>query len=334
MRILEIVRARDEEFDDIVELFRAHDFALKERAWFDWKHLRNPFGVPHLYKLIADGELAGTVGLLAQPFRLDGRALTAVQAVDGLMGRAIRGKGLFNDVMAFVVDTAPDGIDGPRFGTGFASLPGSMKALENAGWQRLARFRVRKALLSTSSLRSLPGGAVLSRLLAPFWSLARSLLFAGADRDLEVVEVTRFEVDLDRFQPAGRVCGGRSATFLNWRVFDNPRDEMRAFVLRRGGETVGYVVCKVQRKSWEVVEFRSALPGRGAAVAFLKHLHAHGLTESVDFWLLDGFLQRDRLPRGLLDRGASGAMFVHGLAAAGLPDDPGAWAASYLDSDW
>jgi len=331
---LEIVRASREEFDDIVALFRAHDFALKERAWFDWKHLRNPFGVPHLYKILEDGELAGTVGLLAQPFRHDGRALTAVQAVDGLMGPAIRGKGLFNDVMAFVVDTAPDGVDGPRFGTGFASLPGSMKALENAGWERLAGFRVRKALLSTGSLDSLPGGAVLSRLLAPFWNLVRSLLFAGAARDLAVEEITRFTEDMDRFQPEGRVCGERSATFLNWRVFDNPRDAMRAFVLRRGDETVGYAVCKPQRKSWEVVEFRTSLPGRGAAVAFLKHLHEARLTESVEFWLLDGFLQEDRLPRGLLDRGASGAMFVHGLSAAGLPADPGAWAASYLDSDW
>jgi len=331
---LEIVRAHADEFDAIVDLFRAYDFALKERAWFDWKHLENPFGEPHLYKLIENGELDGTVGLLAQPFHYGERELTAVQAVDGLMGRSIRGKGLFNDVMAFAVDTPPDGVAGPRFGTGFASLPGSVKALENAGWLKLARFRVRKALLSARALRNLSGGALLSRLLAPFWGLVRAQYFAGATTDLAVIEVTRFDEDLDRFQPAERVVGGRSTAFMNWRVFDNPRDEMRAFTFRLDDRLVGYAICKVHPKTWEVVEFRTDLPGRGVAAAFLKHLHAHRLADSVDFWLLDGFLQEDRLPRGLLERGTTGAMFVHGLEAAGLPADPGAWATSYLDSDW
>ncbi|MBU0740892.1 hypothetical protein KKG45_08925 [bacterium] len=331
---MEIVRAHADEFDAIVDLFRAYDFALKERAWFDWKHLQNPFGAPHLFKLVQDGELAGTVGLLAQPFRHDGRELTAVQAVDGLMGRAIRGKGLFNDVMFFVMGTVPDGVAGPRFGTGFASLPGSMKALENAGWRRLANFRVRKALLSARALRRLPGGALLWRLLVPVWGLMRARLFAGAASDLAVVEVSRFDEDLDRFQPAGRVAGGRSAAFLNWRVLDNPRDQMRAFTFRLDGRLVGYAICKVRPATWEVVEFRTELPGRGAAAAFLKHLHARRLVDSVDFWLLDGFLQEDHLPRGLLERGTAGAMFVHGIEWAGLPADPRAWAASYLDSDW
>lgn len=331
---MEIVRARNDEFDDIVDLFHAYDFALKERAWFDWKHLRNPFGEPHLYKLIQDGELAGTVGLMAQPFRHGDRRLTAVQAVDGLMGRAVRGKGLFNDVMAFVVDTAPDGVDGPRFGTGFASLPGSQKALENAGWLRLAGFRVFKALLSARALRRMPGGALLSTLLRPVWGLVRARLFAGATPGLAVEEITRFDEDLDRFQPPGRVAGGRSAAFMNWRVFDNPRDEMRAFAFRLDGRLAGYAVCKVNPAGWDVLEFRTDREGRGAAAAFLAHLHARHGVETVDFWLLDGFLQADRLPRGLLERGAKGAMFVHGLEAAGLPADPGAWAAGYLDSDW
>jgi len=317
-----------------VDLFREYDFALKERTWFDWKHLHNSFGAPHLYKLIHEGELAGTVGLLAQPFRDGDHDLTAVQAVDGLMGRAIRGKGLFNDVMTFIIDTAPDGVSGPRFGTGFAAVAGSKKALTNAGWLQLANFHVFKAVLSTRALRRKTGGAILSRLLAPLWGLVRARYFAGAARDLEIVPVDRFAEDLDRFQPDDRIHGGRSAAFMNWRVVDNPRDDMRAFLFRRDGRTIGYAVCKVLPHSWEVVEFRTGEPGRAVAAAFLRHLYRRGLTDSVDFWLLDGFLQKDKLPAGLLERRAGGAMFVNGLEAAGLPADPDHWAASYLDSDW
>lgn len=330
---MQIVRAAPDRFDALVALFREYGFALRERRWFDWKHLENPFGEPHLYELREDGALVGTVGLLPQPFRDGERPLTAVQAVDGLMGREIRGRGLFNDVMAFVVETPVDGVDGVRFHTGFASLPGSMRALLNAGWIRLAGFRVFKALLTSRPLRERPFGSLLAALLAPFWGLHRRRLTAGAGR-VAVRPVVRFAEDMDRFQPAGRVCGDRSARFLNWRVIDNPRDDLRAFTFHDGDATLGYAVCKVLPETWEVLELRCAGSGRECAAALLRHLHDAERAPAADFWLLDGFLQQDRLPRGLVDRGTSGAMFVHGLAAAGLPDDPARWAGSYLDSDW
>jgi hypothetical protein len=330
---MEIVRARPEETDVLVALFKEYRFALSERRWFDWKHAENPFGEPHVFKLIEDGELAGTVGLLPQPFHYRGRRLTALQAVDGLMGRSIRGKGLFNDVMAFVLGEAPAGVEPPVFRTGFASLIGSMKALENAGWTPLARFNVRKAVLRASALR----GGFLKNLaagaLAPFWGLYRRRLTRGGE-DVSVRIVQRFEADMDRFQPADRVRGDRSAAFLNWRVIDNPRDALRAFTFHRGDEILGYAVCKVLGAVWEVVELRCLPADVGCAAALLRHLHAVEGAAAADFWLLDGNLMEERLPPGLLDRGRSGAMFVHGHLDAGLPDDPAGWAGSYLDSDW
>jgi hypothetical protein len=229
---MEIVRARPEETDLLIALFRDYDFALRERRWFDWKHAENPFGTPHVYKLIQDGELAGTVGLLPQPFRYAGRRLT-------------RG--------------------------------------------------------------------------------------AGA---LQVRRVDRFTEDMDRFQPADRVHGERSAVFLNWCVIDNPRDDLRAFTFHTGDETLGYAVCKVLGDTWEVLELRSLPADPRCAAALLSHLYRVEGAAAADFWLLDGHLQPERLPQGLLDRGRSGAMFVQGHRAAGLPADPTGWAGSFLDSDW
>ena len=249
------------------------------------------------------------------------------------MGREIRGKGLFNEVMAFVVTAVPDGVAGPLFHTGFASLPGSMRALTNAGWTRLAGFRVRKALLTPRPLRERPLGRLLAPLLGLVWGAYRAWQTAGAG-NVVVRPVVRFTEDMDRFQPADRIHGDRSARFLNWRVIDNPRDDLRAFTFHGGDATLGYAVCKVLPETWEVVELRCTGSGHACAAALLRHLHAVEHAPAADFWLLEGFLQEDRLPRGLLDRGMSGAMFVHGVEAVGLTADPGRWAGSYLDSDW
>jgi hypothetical protein len=332
---MEILRARPDEYDAIVDLFRRYDFALKERRWFDWKHLENPFGEELVFRLVEDGALVGTVALMAQPFRHGDRRLTAIQAVDGLMGEEIRGKRLFNDVMAFVLGTRPDGVAGDTFHLGFASKPGSMRALENAGWRKLAHFHLKTCLLTPARLRALPGGRLLAALVSPLWGLVRSLLFAGATDAIAVEETDRFPADMNHLVPEDRVAGDRSAALLNWRVCANPRDRMRVFLLREAGEITGYAVCKVVPGSWEVVEFRTARRDRRAFGAFLRHLHRARLCDTVGVWLLDGNLMADVLPgAGTVTRRIGGAMFVHGIEAAGLPVDPAGWAGGYLDSDW
>jgi hypothetical protein len=146
--------------------------------------------------------------------------------------------------------------------------------------------------------------------------------------------VERFQEDMNSFQPEDRVHGDRSAAFLNWRVIDNPRDAMKAFSFHRGATLLGYAVCKRQAATWEIVELRVNEPSRACAAALLRHLCQVEHADAADFWLLDGFMQEGRLPRFLLDRGTSGAMFVYGTEAAGLPGDAEKWAGSYLDSDW
>ncbi len=332
---MEIIRARPDEYDAIIALFREYDFALKERRWFDWKHLENPFGQELVFKLVEDDQLVGTVALMAQPFRHGGRKLTCVQAVDALMGHAIRGKGLFNDVMAFVIGTRPDGAMDNCFYLGYPVLPGSKKAFENAGWRKLADFYLRTYLLTPHKLRKLKAGAILVSILTPFWGLIRKALFAGADDAITVKRVERFPTDMNCFNPEGRVCGDRSARFLNWRVCDNPRDDMRVFLLWEKSEIAGYAIVKVVPDSWEVVEFRCARPERRYAATFLRHLYRERLCDTVDVWLLYGNLMEDIMPTlGAITRPSGGTMFAFKLEEAGLPSNPTQWAGSYLDSDW
>jgi hypothetical protein len=286
-----------------------------------------------VYMLLENGHLDGTVALLVQSFHDGDRLVMAVQAVDGLMGHSLRGRGLFTEVMTLVTTCSPDGVEGPRFGLGVASLPGSMKALSNAGWHRLADFRVRKALMSSRGLRSLPWGTLLAAVLGPFWWFVRALVCWPAGR-LSVRRISRFTEGLNAFQPRDRIHGDRSSAFLNWRVIDNPRDDLRAFAIYDGDQMLGYAVCKVLPSVWEVLELRSRRRNPACAAALLRYLHRVEGAPAVDFWLCEGFLQEEYLPRGLFDRGCSGAIFVYGLDAAGLPSDPSRWACSYLDSDW
>jgi len=332
---MEIIPARPDEYDDLVALFLEYNFALRKRRWFDWKHLENPFGEELVFKLIEADELAGTVSLMAQPFRWANKPLIALQAVDALMGRRIRGKGLFNKVMAFVVGTQPAGVESDYFHLGYPSLPGSQKAFENAGWLRLANFYLKTCLLTPRKLRKLKFGPLIVPLLTPIWGLVRFWYFAGADDAITVQQVDRFPVSMNHLLPADRVCGDRSAEFLNWRVCDNPRDDMRVFFLKDGTEITGYAVVKVVTGSWEVVEFRCVRPNRRYFATFLRHLHRERLCDTVDIWLLEGNLQEDVLPSvGTFTRQAGGAMFIFMPEGIDLPVNPDQWAGSFLDSDW
>ncbi|MDH3628267.1 MAG: hypothetical protein OES25_11530 [Acidobacteriota bacterium] len=322
-----------EEYSQIVELFKEYGFALQEESWFEWKHLKNPVGQSVVYKIMSDEKLNGTVAVISQMYRQGGRKFMAMQAVDGLMGRNLRGKGLFSDVMAFVAGLCSQGDDEPCFRIGFASVPGSMKALANAKWNKLFRFRIKKAVLDASALTPLPGGTFFSVLLKPIWPIYRAWLCRGHG-DIDIRKIDRFTEDMNRFQPRERVTGDRGVEFMNWRVIDNPRDKLQAFKFDHQNELVGYVICKELPECLEILEFRTSLSGRKVIASFLKYLVDKKLTRVVDFWLAEGFEQFDKLPTGMMDRGFNGAMFINGHRELGLSDDNTQWAGSYLDSDW
>ncbi len=330
---MQIQRASPEDFPQIVDLFRKYDFALVDRKWFDWKHLGNPAGSSMVFMLLSDDSLDGTFAIIPQSFRWGSKSYLGMQAVDGLMGSSLRGKRLFTRVMRYVIECQFPENCLPVFRIGYASLPASMRALENSGWKRVARFKVMKAVVRSSAFKRLPGGGIVSLLLKPIVGLHRVLLFRG-HAGTEVVPIAQFREDLNHFQPEDRVCGDRSSRFLNWRVTNNPRDGLRAYCFKQGQNTVGYLVCKYVDRTCEVLEFRSNQQGPHMIAAFLRHIYENNLADVVDVWLVEGFEQYNKLPRPLISRGFNGAMFISGHDEVGVPDDNRCWAASYLDSDW
>ncbi len=332
---MEILPADPSEFDEIVALFKRYGFALQERAWWDWKYFDNPHGRSRPFKIVQDGRIVGAVAVMPQAFTWRGRSLTGIQTVDGLMGKEIRGKHLFNTVMAFLLENRPPGVEEDYFYLSFPSLASSIRAHENAGWHRLADGRVYTFFLSPESLRRARRIAWLRPLLAPFWGLYRSLIFSGRSAETRIEPIERFTEDLIPPLDDNKVHGLRTPEMLNWRVLDNPRDDMRAFALYHRGGFAGCFICKLLGRNLEIVDCLFVDPRPEFLASFLHYLHGLDVADSVDLLVFTNNPSQGLLPRtGFVKRRFSGVMFVHDLGPAFLPDENGMWAVSYLDSDW
>lgn len=332
---MQIVPSLPSDVDQLVAMFAEYNFALQKRSWWEWKYNCNPHGRAKSFKILVDGAIVGAVAVMPQLFDFNNKKFVGIQAVDGLMGREIRGKHLFNDVMAFLLQSRPDGVDSDFFYLSFPSLQSSIRAHENAGWKRLADGLLFKFPLRVASLEHVKGLYRFRALLAPFFSVYRRILAGRAPSGYRAQEITRFESHMVPDLPADKVRGIRSAELLNWRVFENSRDQMRAFTIDDGQHTVGYFVCKQQQETLEIVEARFVDPNPKHLLTMLRHVIQQDLAASVDLMMFDNHRNAALLPRsGFLRRRFTGTVFVTDSQSTGLPADHRQWEISYLDSDW
>ena len=319
----------------IAELYRKHGFALQEQEWLEWKYRDNPYGGTRHYKILQDQTIVGAVALLPRAYYHRGQRVMGMQAVDGLMGKEIRGRGLFNEVMEFVWKQEPLDSGIPCFYLGFASLTASVRALTFAGWRHLASFRLWTHVIDPSYLNRSAILGWLPPLLRPLWHLMRIFFLSPAGRRVEVQPVERFTRELTEMFPASCVHGDRSAAFMNWRVTDNPKDRMYSFALCENGKQVGYVVAKETGRVWEIMDLRFVAPHARYLAAFLDYVARKSLAASVDLCAFPGSPYRRLLPwLGFLRRGTRGSLFIHGAEKIGLPTDPASWEINVIDSDW
>jgi hypothetical protein len=332
---MEIIPSLPSDEDNLVAMFAEYGFALQKKSWWDWKYRNNPHGQAKSFKMMQDGKMVGAVAVMPQLFTFEEKEVVGIQTVDGLMGREIRGKHLFNDVMAFLLENRPDGIDGDSFYLSFPSLASSVRAHENAGWVRLADGLVFKFPLKVESLERSPRLYRFRKLLSPAFSLFRRLLVSQASSRFKIAEITCFEASMIPDLKTNLVRGVRSPEMLNWRVFENCRDSMRAFTINEDEKVLGYFVCKQEKGNMEIVEARISNPSPKHLLAMLRYIIQEDLASSVDLLMFGIQDNMALLPRfGFLRLRFSGAVFVSDVRLASLPADPRKWEISYLDSDW
>ena len=332
---MEILEATPEEFDAIVALFKKYRFALQSRDWYNWKYFRNPMGAARPFKITVGGKIVGAVAVMPQRFTYRGRQITGVQTVDGLLGMEIRGKGNFNHLMHFLTVQKPPEVHEECFYLSFPSLAASVKAHQNAGWQRIANFSMLSCLLTPAPLFKKKQLPTLRKALEIPWSIFRRLLFGQAQNSVTIKSAVGLSTDFNELIDASKVSGVRTSDFMKWRVEDNPRDQIRTLLILDQDNFVGYAVCKSAGSAVEVTEIRLNEPKKIYINTLLKHIYTQSWGTSVDFWHFGKSAINRALPKiGFFQRNFTGALFVSNVAPLGLPTASTEWDITYLDSDW
>lgn len=333
---MDIQLADTNDIDEIVSFYHSYNFALITRDWLQWKYFDNPVGTAMMFKIMQKTSLVGAVSIIPQLFYYSSQPIIGLQTVDGLLGKEIRGKGFFNDLMEFLSTQLPKGISEKFFYLSFPSLAVSVKAHTNAGWRHLSNFQLKTAILNPEAFFQKRGFGKIGKGLVTPWKLLKKKVMSSKQHILHVQEVKDCFSKMNAFASEDKVCGDRSDRFMRWRVLKNPRDQMRVLAFSDDNRFTGYAACKFSGGVAEIMDIKSE-PGMFKIMVrnLLRYIDTRHLADSVDFWTMDKMTARLLTPAlGFWRRSASGALFVSHHQACGLPDDPNKWAISYLDSDW
>jgi hypothetical protein len=332
---MDIKQATVDDSQEIVRLFKHYEFALQSRDWFEWKYNANPAGKALRFKVLSEEKIVGAVAIIPQRFNWRGREIIGLQTVDGLLGKEARGKGNFSQVMQFLTTQQPVGVSDQSFYLSFPSLPASIKAHENSGWDRLASFSLSICMLTPRLPMEKASVPVMRRILELPWAAYRNWIMGPKNGTVQVRNWNGDDTQFNAFAPVERICGDRSSAFMKWRVKYNPRDDIQLLMIYERELLEGYAVTKIIGCTTKVLELRLRRPRRRHIQALVRYIYEHHHSDAVAFWSL-GRSRVDSLIRGMgfVRRHRAGHCFVQHLQRVRLPSDPDQWDLTYLDSDW
>ncbi|SDZ12333.1 GNAT family N-acetyltransferase [Tessaracoccus flavus] len=175
---LEVRRATPDDDGEVIPLLQA---ALKKdedphyRAFLEWKHRQNPFGVSPAWVALHEGRIVGYRTLLRWRFINDeGKKVTAVRAVDTATHPDFQGLGIFRLLtVRGVAELTMEG-DGIVFNTpNDQSRPGYLKM----GWSEVKRLPIGVLPSGTKAMVRM----VSSRVPAALWSEDTTVGIAGSE---------------------------------------------------------------------------------------------------------------------------------------------------------
>ena len=96
---IDIRHYRDEDEPEVLELLNVSlgggPAGRRPPEFFEWKHLRNPFGRSYAIVAEREGQMIGFRTFMRWRFLLDGAPVTAVRAVDTATHPDAQGQGVF-----------------------------------------------------------------------------------------------------------------------------------------------------------------------------------------------------------------------------------------------
>jgi len=253
---------RLQSIDELIALYKI-TYPEKEYTKFDWLYFDNPRGEAEMYGLRNenDGKLIGAYVFIPMLIDIRGRKAIIGQAIDGMVLKEYRGKGVFNTLVTGTYQIFKDSFEYlfvyPDFKTRSAWI--------RTKWQELGEFVAWSFPLTVKALPdSLTGkpiiGPVVRLIGKPIISLyAKFYASKYRPSDKSLTTMTSVPENIDEInaavQRASKIRLVRDKDFVKWRLLDIPRENYRHLVFSQGEKTLGYISYKIENNGAEIVDF-------------------------------------------------------------------------------
>jgi hypothetical protein len=233
----------------IVEFLHKNLTGLSDDRRYDWLYLQNPFGPAHVWLMYGEDseELIGSAAAFPRLVQVGGNDLVCWNLGDFVIKESFRSLGPAVSLQRACLGPVKSG----EISFCYDHPSKSMMAIYNrigvpaSGW--ITRYA--KPLRLDGQVEKYLGGNLPAKALS---ALGNSLL-ASWDKvrfrkgKLEIaLEEGRFGDEFSELDQRTchryKVCGRRTAQYLNWRYKDNPLADYEVVTLREGGRLLAYVV--------------------------------------------------------------------------------------------
>jgi GNAT superfamily N-acetyltransferase len=308
---------RDDDERSVLDLLRAAlgegPAGARSPRFFRWKHLHNPFGRSFMLVAEDDGRIVGLRAFLRWSFRIGGREVKAVRAVDTATHPDYQGRGVFSRLTLEALGKLRDQADLVFNTPNEKSLQGYLKM----GWSIVGRVpvrvRVRRPLRFLRGLQTSRALDFQAR-SRPEHQSPRAEDVLGDGRVSELVSSS--EVGKKK------LVTPRTLEYLRWRYGSASQLDYRAVVLEEGDRLRGMSIFRVRPRGalWEATVAEVIVPA-GVRGAERRLLRAVARSAPVDHLTCHFRSGASALSSGFL-RAPGGITLVVNPLREGIQPDP------------
>lgn len=219
-----------ENLNELAEMFSLCFNLTPPENYFEWKFLNNPAGKAIGFVAYHEGKVAGFYGVIPEEFVAGGEKTIVYQSMDTMTHPDFQRQGLFTNLARKTYEHLIE-TDGEVFIIGFPGLsshPGFVKKLE---WKDIVIIDY--VFLHRAAFK------------------VKNLFKKSAKISFEKIE--KFDKSFNSYfenkqYAPGKILHRLDASFLNWRLADNPLFNYELVKLSEGSEIVGFLVYKFDEK--------------------------------------------------------------------------------------
>ena len=247
-------RTGDEE--GIIDLFNEIYTITRDNDYWTWLYRKNPFGEPIIVVAEEEGKIIGHYAMIRTIINVNGEEILSGQAIDAMISKPYRGKGIFEEMVKKVHSIAIT--KGINLRVGFPTNS-AMKTLTNENILArevtnvplfIRQYKLDSFFIAFLKIKS------LARIVALPANIIVKLLYREKKikpkENYEIKEIKSFDEGFDQFW--NKIKGDiatttkRSSDFLNWRLQDHPKHNYVTFASYLNNEVMGYITIKIEER--------------------------------------------------------------------------------------